>query len=385
MSNPFRSLPGFMLIAAAMIGAWAALAPAAAQEASEEDLARLQAEIARVQRELDRQLGQRDDGMAELRKVEESLAETRVRLASLAGEIATQAERRDRIEADRAAASARLGGEQAALGEQVRQSYMSGRQEVVRLLLSQENPADLGRMLVYYDYLNQHRSERIALVDSELARLGELAVESEAVSAELRRLEAAEVAEEQRLEREHGEREALIRELDAGIQSSEQQIERMRAEEAHLNEVIARLAELLESFPDSSDAPFADQRGKLSWPVDGRLLAGFGDARDASGRVRWNGALIEADSGSPVRAVYQGRVIHAQWTPGMGLLMILEHGDEYMTIYGHNAALLSEVGDWVAPGEAIAEVGNTGGQLGTALYFELRHAGEAIDPAAWIR
>jgi septal ring factor EnvC (AmiA/AmiB activator) len=374
-----------MLAVTAALAAAAATSPIPAQEASEEDLERLRAEIVRLERDLERQLERRDDGQAELKLVEESLARTRAGLLALAEQIETQADRRDRIEAEREAAAARLGDEQQALREQVRLSYVSGRQEAVRLLLSQQNPADLGRMLVYYDYLSRHRSDRIAAVDAELARLRELAQESEAVAAELERLRAAELAEEERLEHERTEREALLAELNSGIQSSEQQIEKMRAEEAHLNEVITRLAELLESFPDSSDEPFAEQRGNLGWPVAGEVVAGFGDARDAAGRVRWNGILIAAETGSAVRAVYHGRVIHAQWTPGMGLLMIIEHGDGYMTIYGHNAVLLREVGDWVAPGEAIAEVGNTGGQLGTALYFELRRDGEPIDPAAWVR
>lgn len=385
MSDPKQALrKACLALVAVVAGAWSA-GQASAQEGSDEDLARLRAEIARVERELDRQMGMRDDRMSELRAIEESLAETRTRLASLAEAIRAQSERRDGIEADREAAAGRLGDEQEALSDQVRFNYFSGRQGAVRLLLSQESPAELGRMLVYYDYLSQHRNERIAAVNVELHELERLALESEAVAIELRRLRADELAQQERLQRERRVRADLVGELNAGIASSEQRIEKMRAEEAHLNDVIARLAELLETFGDSGDAAFSEQPGNLAWPVDGEIVARFGDARDNAGRVRWDGVLIEADAGSQVRAFYHGRVMHAQWTPGLGLLTILEHGDGYMTIYGHNSVLYKEVGDWVAPGESIAEVGDTGGQQGAALYFEVRRDGDPVNPADWVR
>lgn len=356
-----------------------------AQTESEEQLAAIRAEIARLERQLERQVSRRDDGMSELMAVEVSLAESRAALAELAEQIAAQSERRDRAEADLDEATRNLSSEQTALAEQVRMSYMTGRQELLKLLLSQDRPADLARMLVYYDYLNRHRSARIATVDAERLRLADLARESREAALELERLRAAAEAENASLESERAERARLITELDAAIESSGNEIERMRAEEAELNEVIARLARALEGFPVTSDAPFSDQRGELRWPIDGRLAAEFGDSRDSAGRVRMTGVLIEAEAGTIVRSVYHGQVIHSQWTPGMGLLIIVNHGENYWSLYGHNSALLKEAGDWVEPGEAIAEVGDTGGRIGTALFFGIRHEGEPVDPAGWIR
>jgi murein hydrolase activator len=356
-----------------------------AQRESDAELEQLRGEIARLETELERQIGRRDDGVAELKRVELSLAETRAQLTSLEQSIVVQSKRRDEIESERGAASEQLAGEQDALAEQVRMSYMTGRQELVKLLLSQENPADFGRMLVYYDYLNRHRSDRIDAVDREIVRLDELAEESDAVTVELERLRTAQEAQATRLDRERAEREALVARLDTAIETSEGQIERMRAEEAALKETIARLARIVEGFPVSSDAPFSSQRGKLRWPIDGRLAARFGDYRESSGRVRWSGVLLEAPAGTEVRAVYNGRVIYSDWLPQMGLVLILDHGGGYWTLYGHNAALLREAGDWVAPGEVIAEVGNTGGQEGNGLYFGMLKDTEPFDPAGWIR
>jgi len=359
--------------------------PLSAQQESEQELNRLRAEISRLERDLERQIDRRDDGAAELKTIETSLAETRAALNSVAEAIEAQLARQRRIATDISEANDNLADEQSALGEQIRMSYMTGRQELLKLLLSQENPADFGRMLVYYDYLNRHRSERIAAVDLELTRLDELATESADVVRELEQLTATQVAEAERLEQQRAEREALVAELDLAIDSSGSSIERMRAEEASLNEVLARLAEVLSEFPVMSEAPFTAQRGQLSYPVQGAIAADFGDFRTSARRIRRTGVLIEADAGSVVRAVYHGRVILSQWASGMGLLVVLNHGEGYFSLYGHNAVLLTEPGDWVQAGEPIAEVGDSGGQLGTGLHFEITQDGVPVDPAGWVR
>lgn len=356
-----------------------------AQDESEEDLTRLRAEIAELERDLERQISRRDDGMAQLRQIEVSLAATRAELEELADAIDAQSQRRDEIEAERRAATARLGDEQEALGEQLRMSYMTGRQELIKLLLSQENPSDFGRMLVYYNYLNEHRSQQIAEVDARLRTIVDLARESDEVRRELETLRETQEAEVEQLDRQRSEREQLLAELNRDIDASGTRIERMREEEARLTEVLVRLSELLEEFPVSSDAPFSEQKGNLTWPIDGELAAEFGDYRDSGGRVRWTGVLLEAEAGTVVRAVYHGRVILSQWWPGMGLLTILEHGEGYLSLYGHNAVLLREPGDWVEPGDPIAEVGNTGGQLVTGVFFGITEDTEPVDPADWMR
>ena len=359
--------------------------PGAAQDDPEGELERLQAEIGRLEREVERQVGRRDDGARELREIELALAATEAEQRRIAAAIEEQNQRSAAIAAERRASAERLDAEQDALGEQVRLSYMTGRQEFVRLLLSQDNPADLGRMLVYYDYLNRHRGARIEAVDAELERLAALALESAAVAAELAGLEAEQAARAAALAAERAERRTVVAELDRAIGSAGNRIERMRAEEAERNELIERLAEIAEDFPVNSDAPFAAQRGQLRLPVDGRLAARFGEQRDSAGRLRWDGVLIEADAGAIVRAVFSGRVLFAEWTPHMGLLMIIDHGDGYMSLYGHNAALLRGEGESVATGDPIAEVGDTGGQLGSGLYFGIRLNAEPVDPGAWMR
>jgi septal ring factor EnvC (AmiA/AmiB activator) len=136
-------------------------------------------------------------------------------------------------------------------------------------------------------------------------------------------------------------------------------------------------------FPVDTDEPFPNAKGKLAWPVQGRIVGSYGQTRGA-GPVKWSGVLLEAAAGTPVRAVYHGRVAFADWLAGLGLLVIVDHGSGYMSLYGHNEALLKEAGDWVGPGEPIAQAGDTGGRARAGLYFELRLNGEPIDPNPWI-
>jgi len=147
--------------------------------------------------------------------------------------------------------------------------------------------------------------------------------------------------------------------------------------------LLKRLAELSVGFPVDTEEPFARVKGKLGWPVDGRLVGDYGQPRGA-GPVKWTGVMVEATAGTPVRAVYHGRVAFADWLQGLGLLLIVDHGGGYMSLYGHNEALLKESGDWVQPGETIAQVGDSGGQARPGVYFEIRYNGEPVNPHPWI-
>jgi septal ring factor EnvC (AmiA/AmiB activator) len=240
-------------------------------------------------------------------------------------------------------------------------------------------------MLSYYDYLNRYRAEQIAGVNDEIVRLTELAAESEKVRAELESLRGERQTRAARFEQEQSERTALLADLDAKIESQGGRIEQMRAEEAALSELIEQLAEVRGAFAVNSEAPFADQRGDLPWPVEGELSAHFGDKRVEDGAIRWDADLIEAPAGTPVRAIYHGRVLFANWSSHMGLTVIIDHGDGYWSLYGHNGALTRDINDWVQAGDVIAEVGNTGGRAEPALYFSILKDGAPVDPADWTR
>ncbi len=376
-----------MLLAWCAVGAAASfgVSLALAQSTKERDV-QLQAvrkEIQALEGRLASQVAARDDNARALRSAELEAAAGARKLAELRARLRAQTGQQRSLGEQTSRAKSRLAAEQAALGRQVRLSYMNGREELFKLLLSQESPAGLGRMLVYYGYFNRARSHRIGAVGAEVGKLRELGSESDRVTAELAELEAAQAAQVAALAESRDERKAALAKIETGIASASTAMTKLRADEKRLAELVVQLTELMAGFPVDTEQPFGKLKGKLAWPVPGRLAGDYGQPRDG-GPMKWSGVLLEASQGTPVRAVYHGRVAFADWLQGLGLLVIVDHGDGYMTLYGHNEALLKEPGDWVEPGEPIAQVGDTGGRARSALYFEIRQNGEPVNPHPWI-
>lgn len=359
-----------------------ALAGAQSRNARQ-DLQAVRKEIKAVEERLARQSSERDESARALRAAETEIAAASRKLADVRARLSEQQARRRTLGREAAQATERLAAERETLARQVRASYMSGNAEVFKLLLSQESPASLGRMMVYYDYFNRARSERIAAVRADLTKLAELDAATAAVAQELAALEASQASQVAALDRARNERRAALAKLDAGIKDDKAAVAKLRGEERRLTDLIKQLAEATAGFPVDSDEPFARLKGKLAWPVQGRIVGDYGQLRDG-GPVKWNGVLLEAKQGTEVRAIYRGRVVFADWLSGLGLLAIVDHGGGYMSLYGHNEALLKEVGESVEPGEVIARVGDSGGQARSGVYFEIRQNGAPVNPHPWI-
>ena len=275
-----------------------------------------------------------------------------------------------------------LDEESKALAAQVRTAYMSGSQERVKLLLNQRDPATLGRLMAYYRYLNDYRSSNIEAVVAEIRKLDELHGRIAAEEARLANLVQERYNELGQLGASQDKRKALLDSLRRRMDEEGREVERLAAQEQDLTRLIAELTSILSDYPISSEQPFGELRGKLTWPVAGRLLHDFGQPR--AGGIKWNGVVLAAPRGREVRAVYHGRVAFADWLAGMGLLVIVDHGDGYMTLYGYNETILKDTGDWVAPGDVIATVGDSGGQPQASLYFELRRGKRPENPRRWV-
>ena len=260
---------------------------------------------------------------------------------------------------------------------------MSGSQEKIKLLLNQRDPATLGRVMTYYTYLNDYRAGNI---ESVTARIRELAGLRSQVAAEEARL--ADLAKTQReeltaLAGAQQERQDLLVALRDKIASEGREIDRLAAQEQDLARLIAELTTILSDYPISSEEPFSEFRGRLTWPVAGTLIRDFGQPR-IGGQLKWNGVVLAASRGEEVRSVYHGRVAFADWLAGMGLLVIVDHGEGYMTLYGYNETILKNAGDWVAPGDVLATVGDSGGQAQAGLYFEIRQDTKPLNPRRWV-
>jgi septal ring factor EnvC (AmiA/AmiB activator) len=305
-------------------------------------------------------------------------------MQALARERQQASERLAELQAEERRSRARLAGEQAVLAQQLRIAYMSGREEWLRLVLSQQDPADVGRQLVYYGYLTRQRS---GLIDTVRHTVAELAGTVVAVAAERERLTKLESEQRERLaelEASRSERAAAVKQLEQQLQGRQGQLGRLREQAADLESLVEQLRQALAELSLGGAEPFAESRGQLAWPADGRARHRFGEPR-ADGGLRWDGTLLAARAGSAVRAVHHGRVVFADWLNGMGLLVVLDHGDGYMTLYGHNQDLVRDVGEWVGPGELLGHVGDTGGQAEAGLYFEIRKDGKPVNPKRWMR
>ncbi len=269
------------------------------------------------------------------------------------------------------------------LGEQVRTAYMIGQQEYLKLLLNQQDPAAVGRTMAYYRYFNEARQKRI---EEAVQNINQLAVVTRRVEQEkqaLQDIRDQHKAKKRALEKSNQRRAQLVARLRQEINSKEKQITQLRQDEQQLKAVLEAIQDTLaDILPADQLRSFAANKGQLFWPAQGKVDNLYGKSRH-KGSLKWNGVLIHAREGNTVHAVSRGRVAYADWLRGYGLLIILDHGDGYMSLYGHNQSLLKEVGDWVEANDAIASVGNSGGQQTAGLYFEIRHNGKPANPAKW--
>ncbi len=359
-----------------------AAGPAAAETEKDRELARVRLELEALRAEVARDTGKRDELTARLKTIEASLAEVARAVEATSAELAAAEERLADLSRQSKTQEAHLAGERDTLAGLVRTAYVNGRQERLKMLLNQEDPASLGRLMAYYRYFNGQRVGRIDEVQSQLVRIEALAAETEAQTERLADLRAQRAGELETLEAARGERRTVLAAIDARLRESGTQIGRLEQQEATLKALIEELKKRLAEFPVESDQPFATLKGKLAWPVRGTLLGDFGQPR-AGRRVKWNGVLVGTERGTPVQAVAHGRVAYADWLPGLGLLIVLDHGDGYLSLYGHNETVNRSAGEWVDAGDVVATVGDSGGQARPALYFELRNKRTPVNPHRW--
>jgi murein hydrolase activator len=216
-----------------------------------------------------------------------------------------------------------------------------------------------------------------------VARLDQIDKDLATEDQRLAELENGRRADLTRLEDARERRASALAALQAQSRTRAEALQRLQHEQSGLESLLRELRRAIEKYPIDGNDAFSHLRGKLAWPVAGQLAARFGQTR--AGAVKWDGVLIDAERGAQVRAVYQGRIIFADWLPGLGLLTIVDHGDGYLSLYGHNERLYKAAGERVAAGEAIAAAGDSGGSPRPALYFEIRKAGHPVDPLPWFK
>jgi len=365
-----------------------AAALAAQGAPGERDLTELRARIAELQRSLDEKTAERDEARDALRESERAISEANRTLAALTLEGNQLKADTARLAQRRQALERTLAERQGAVEAVLRARQGLAAPELVRAALSGDDPGQLARRLQYIAYLSRAAAELVATHRAELEALAALQREADVKRARLDAVEQASRADRSRILREREARRRVLARLGRELRASRRQIGVLRADEGRLARLVEGLGRALarvEAVPDATlqTEAFSQLRGKLRLPVRGELTRRFGAPRGASG-VEAKGVFIRAPQGEPVRAVAGGQVVYADWMRGFGNLMIVDHGENYLSIYANADSLLKQVGDVVRPGEPLATAGASGGNEETGLYFELRHLGRAFDPLGWV-
>ncbi|MCF7531368.1 murein hydrolase activator EnvC family protein [Pseudomonas petrae] len=399
--------------------------------------------------ELKKALGQLQEEKSgvqkDLRSTETQMGKLEKQVEALQKELKKSESELQRLDQEKKKLQSARVEQQRLIAIQARAAYQSGRQEYLKLLLNQQNPEKFARTLTYYDYLSQARLEQLRNFNETLRQLAGVEKDIDLQQAQLLVQKSSLDDQKAQLDTVRQERQVALAKLNQDYKVRDQKLQSRQQDQADLTKVLKTIEETLarqareaeearqkallaqqeaekrqreqealaknrakdDAKDDSDEAPrrptkapgamvssagqsyggaFEQAKGKLPWPVDGRLLARFGESRGDDERTKWDGVMISAAAGSQVRAVHGGRVVFADWLRGAGLLVILDHGNGYLSLYGHNQSLLKEAGDVVKAGEAISTVGNSGGGQDTpALYFAIRQQGRPSDPAQWCR
>ncbi|NOZ11618.1 MAG: peptidoglycan DD-metalloendopeptidase family protein [Gammaproteobacteria bacterium] len=383
---PSRSralVPG--LLAALLYLAPGAVANTLKQERNQE-LDALRTSISQLQTRIEASRGQRDDMQGRLRETERRIGALTKRIYETQQQLKKSRGRLNTVTTQLDTQVDKLGGQRKTLGSQMRAAYSMGQQQYLKMLLNQEDPAAMGRVTTYYGYLNRARSKRIHAIKITLEKLASLKQEIHQRSQELKALGASQLKDKSTLEHSREARSNVVALLSKKVVNQSQEIDRLRRDEEYLVRLIDGLNLYMEELREDSTntTRFDRYRGKLQLPAQAALRAHFGDPKQG-GALTWEGLFLDAQEGQNVYAVFHGRVAFAEWFGGFGLLLIIDHGDGYMSLYGHNQALYAEVGDWVETGQLVSAVGNSGGLAQPGLYFEIRYKGVPRNPLLWVR
>jgi len=362
-----------------------AVAQAEPLETKKEELQQIRGRISHLQTELKSAKDHHTELNKNLQKVEQKIGKLARRLRVLAGSLARQQKQLQQLQKKRTQQEQVLDTHRALLSQQIRTAYAMGRQERIKILLNQQDPATISRVMAYYDYFNQARIEQLAVIQELINNLQETEADLISETNRLEELQAKELQQQDKLKEAQLARYEVVKSLAEEISSKGQELGGLKQNEQQLKSLMLRLQQELSAPPAEavSHKAFRTLKGRLPWPSKGKLIARFGSSKGAG--MRWDGVVIAGQEGQEVKAVHHGRVAFAEWLRGFGLLLIIDHGNGYMSLYGHNQSLFKEAGDWVEAGEMIALVGSSGGRLKSGVYFSIRKKGKPVNPKRWCK
>ena len=384
MQSKTNMVIAWALLLAILLAPMAGIA-AKADIALQQKLARLQERIAIITQSLQRAEGEKAEALTALRETETEIGHVSRRIHTIHNHLMRQQDRLQALKYEEGVRRAELARARYALTRLLRSAWKIERHGDIRMLLNQQDPALFSRMLTYYRYLSQQRVTQAKQVNEKLAALDNT---RQALAEQTKSLAQSQGKQERELvilQELRDTRADVLGAISTYIDDKEKDIAQLKKDEEALIALLQSLTEyesLVDIPPNSGQTPFASLRGKLAWPNDGRLLVQYGSARGNSG-LPWSGVIIAARRGEQVAAVAAGRVALSEWLRGYGLVLIIDHGDSYISLYGHNESVYKDTGEWVEAGDVVASVGDSGGQRQSGLYFEIRKGGKPLNPSHW--
>lgn len=349
-----------------------------------EQVAAVKAQIHKIDRWLKQAEQDRSQLQQSLASTEQAINRLTRERRELASKSAAQEQRLAELRQHEADVRKTLDSQRDSLRKQIRHAWMQGDTPAVKVLLNEINPGKIARTMTYYEYLSQESVDRLKAFQASLAELQQVQDKVLASRAELARLQEQVEKRQQALGDRRQEREQTLAALRADIRDRQSERESLVADRERLEKLLQAVEQAIASIPSPNESqPFKSLRAELPWPARGKVVRHFGESL-AHGKLRQNGILISTDSGADVSAVHHGRVVFANWLRGFGLMVIIDHGDGYMSLYGHNSSLLVKPGDWVTTGQPIAVAGRSGGSESPGVYFEIRHRGQPQNPEKWL-
>ncbi|MEE9451986.1 MAG: peptidoglycan DD-metalloendopeptidase family protein [Gammaproteobacteria bacterium] len=336
-------------------------------------------QIAQLQKELQQSRNQKEILDKELQQIELEISKSSVDLSNAKQERTITEQEITQLQQKTSRQQQQIKQQQKYLVDQVRAAYLLGNNNTAKLLLNQQDPKQVNRLLTYYGYINLARAELVATLTDFMTELNETQAATETQSQQLNRLMVQIQGQQQELGQQQSYRQAIVEALNKQVASDDEVLQGLLNNKKELEQLIQSL-----SLPQglNIDKPFAKMQKQLPWPLKGEIAVAYGQKISQSS-MTYSGVFITAPAGETVQAIYPGQVVFANWMKGYGLLLILDHGDGYMSLYAHNQSLYQQEGDQIGAGSVIATVGNSGGNRKDGLYFEIRHDGRSINPSDW--
>jgi septal ring factor EnvC (AmiA/AmiB activator) len=351
----------------------------------EADLAKLQQEISKLQQWLKETESEHDKLSEALQKSDEKIGAIAKKIDATRTQLNEERARLKKLQAEQSQLRTLKSEQKQQLAKQLTGAQKLGNQGSIKVLLNQDDPQQISRMLKYYEYFNQARMESIQTLIVNLKRLNNIENEILTQQNKLIKTENSLLKKNKTLNTEKKQHKALLASLELRRKTQSDSLSQKQKDQKRLQQLITEVATLLDNSVRKQDArPIKSLKGKLPRPSKGRIVKAFGN-RNTQARSNWQGWLIKGYEGSAITAIHHGRIVFSDWLRGFGLLLIVDHGDGYLSLYARNQSLLKSVGDWVYQGENIATLGSSGGFKEPSLYFEIRHKGKPQDPAAWLQ